>query len=320
MFADFPPKTTTFSLSIEIRIMKKVLSFAVLLMCYLSAIQSQDLIWEETFGTGCNQGQLATTYVSPNGNWTMTNTGTNAGSANTWYVSAMENGMNPGQCGTGCGSNRTLHVGNITVLGIQADQGASYYDSGVPSLCGLLPCGSTNRRIESPSINGLGYENLTVTFDYIEGGNATDNATLWYFNGTVWSQLEDTPKTLCCGGVACNGSLQGLWTERTVSLPVSSADNPGFKIGFRWINNDDGVATDPSFAVDNIRIFGSSINTGPEPCAGDFNDNGVIDFADLNFMLSEYGSTNSPADLNGDGEVNFTDLSIFLSFYGSECP
>jgi len=43
-------------------------------------------------------------------------------------------------------------------------------------------------------------------------------------------------------------------------LPASANNNPNVKIGFRWINNDDGDATDPSFAVDDIVL--SHADTG----------------------------------------------------------
>jgi agmatine deiminase len=56
-------------------------------------------------------------------------------------------------------------------------------------------------------------------------------------------------------------------------------------------------------------------------CAGDFNSDGLINFADLNIMLSEYGCLNAClTDLNSDGQVNFNDLHILLSLYGAICP
>ncbi|MCZ2141517.1 MAG: hypothetical protein LC096_09040, partial [Bacteroidia bacterium] len=56
------------------------------------------------------------------------------------------------------------------------------------------------------------------------------------------------PKTLTgCG-------FQGLWTSYTIQLPPSANNNPNVKIGFGWVNNDDGLGTDPSFAVDDITL------------------------------------------------------------------
>ena len=58
----------------------------------------------------------------------------------------------------------------------------------------------------------------------------------------------------------------------------------------------------------------------PTPCEGDFNDDGVVDGADLGALLSAWGPADgSPADLNGDGVVDGADLGILLSVWGP-CP
>jgi hypothetical protein len=271
------------------------------------------VFWSETFGSGCNQGQLATAFSSANGSWTVTNTGTNAGSANVWYVGATENNTGVGNCSTVCGTNATLHLGNVNVSIISADQGAAYYE-GLAGFCGLLPCGSTDKRVESPAISCMGKENIAVSFTYIEGGNAIDNATVWYYDGNSWSQLADPAKTF--SGIC---SPQGVWTNFTATLPASANDNPNVKIGFRWINNDDGDATDPSFAVDDIQFYGDDIASGE--CIGDFNSDGVINAADLLLFLGNFGcSSGCFADLTGDDAVNAADMLIFLGIFGTECP
>ncbi len=60
----------------------------------------------------------------------------------------------------------------------------------------------------------------------------------------------------------------------------------------------------------------------PHPCAGDANGDGVIDFIDLNVILSAFGTTGPPGfpgDFNNDGVVDFLDLNSVLSFFGSAC-
>jgi len=64
--------------------------------------------------------------------------------------------------------------------------------------------------------------------------------------------------------------------------------------------------------------------TIPAPASGlmgDLNGDGVVNFADLNIVLSAFGSTGvpgmTPGDANGDGVVNFADLNIVLSAFGS---
>ncbi|MCC5935635.1 MAG: hypothetical protein JJU35_15410, partial [Balneolales bacterium] len=88
----------------------------------------------------------------------------------------------------------------------------------------------------------------TLSFEYIENGDGTlDNHTLWYFDGTAWSLLADTPKTPLCG-------VQGQWQNFSIALPSSADNNPNVRIGFRWVNNDDAIGTDPSIAIYNIQL------------------------------------------------------------------
>ncbi len=58
-------------------------------------------------------------------------------------------------------------------------------------------------------------------------------------------------------------------------------------------------------------------------CPGDANGDRVVNFADLNIVLSSFGTTGAPGsvpgDLNGDGSVNFADLNLVLSAFGGPC-
>lgn len=58
-------------------------------------------------------------------------------------------------------------------------------------------------------------------------------------------------------------------------------------------------------------------------CPGDANGDRVVNFADLNVVLSSFGIIGTPGsvpgDLNGDGVVNFADLNEVLSFFGTVC-
>ncbi len=207
--------------------------------------------WTEDFGAGCNSGQSANVYTGIHGDWNISLTGLNEVTANTFYVSATENGSGVGNCGAACGSNRTLHVGST----MPVDPGAAYLETDAFTCSFIGWCSATDVRAESPGMNCTGQSGITLLFNYMEFGEGTnDNATLWYYNGATWSLLADLPKTLCCGGVTCNGSTQGLWTSYSIALPATADNNPLVKIGFRWVNNANGVGTDPSFAVDDIQL------------------------------------------------------------------
>ncbi len=62
----------------------------------------------------------------------------------------------------------------------------------------------------------------------------------------------------------------------------------------------------------------------PPPCFGDFNDDQLINAADLLILLSAinpaYCGQNCTADANNDGYVSTADLLLFLAYYGTACP
>jgi hypothetical protein len=56
-------------------------------------------------------------------------------------------------------------------------------------------------------------------------------------------------------------------------------------------------------------------------CPADVNGDGVVNFVDLNAVLTSFGQTglNLPGDTDGDGDVDFTDLNNVLSNFGVDC-
>lgn len=239
--------------------MKKI--YLIIAICTSAFVANAQVFWTEDFGTGCNQGQLASAYTGTNGAWTIASTGTNDANANTFFIGAQEAGNIIGACGTGCAGtvDATLHVGNTaltTPITLAADNGASYNTGG---LCGppFNICVTTNRRAESPIINCTGRSTITLSCGYMENGQTTlDDASLWYSpdGGTTWTLLNNMAKT-SLGTCA----PQGMWTAYSFALPASANNNAFVKIGFNWTNNDDGAGTDPSFAVDDIVLTATSV-------------------------------------------------------------
>jgi hypothetical protein len=231
--------------------MKKLYFFSALLLT--GFCNAQTAFWTEDFATGCNRGQLASAYTGTNGAWAITNTGTNDTYADGWYVSATAAGSGAQNCAESCltssNMNRSLHVGNaaIAIVNIGPDSGSTYLTG---TFCGGGICSVTHKRAESPTINCTGKTNLGVSFVYYENGEADDDATLWYSadGGITWTQIDALPKT---NTTACPGMLS-MWNEYSVNLPASANNNANVKIGFQWVNDNDGVGTDPSFAVDDV--------------------------------------------------------------------
>lgn len=208
---------------------------------------SQIVFWTETFdgsvcaaGSGCDPSLVV---------WNRVSMGGEGANANRFYVSCQENGSAAGVCGSGCGTDQSLHIGNVSTSAAAflfcptGDCGAAYDASGAAEVA--------NTRCESPTISCVGYSTITLNYNWIERGqNVLDNASVWYFDGTSWAFLYETPKTVNTG---CLG--QGRWTASiAVALPASANNNPNVKIGFRWINNGDGAGGDPSFAVDDVTL------------------------------------------------------------------
>lgn len=225
--------------------MKRIFTTIFICISLFTTLSAQQFYQEEFDGTVCAAGSGCDPSLV---GWSVSNTGANGANANAFFISCMENGNAAGQCGSGCGSDQSLHVGNVStstaafIFCPSGDCGAAYDDSS--------PGEVTNIRAESPVISCVGQSNITVSFVYIETGEGLDDdGSFWYFDGTTWAQINQIAKTNNAG---CAG--QGRWTALSFNLPASADNNPNVRIGFLWKNDGDGAASDPSFAVDDIRL------------------------------------------------------------------
>jgi hypothetical protein len=128
--------------------------------------------------------------------------------------------------------------------------GASFNETGANN--------ATYRLAQTPLINTTGYSGLTLLFDFIAYGSSAcsdDRAQLRLSTdgGATWpAGYQYCLTSVCCG--ACNGYSQGQWTLYTLALPAAFDNNPNVRVGFHWRNNGNGSGTDPSAAIDDIRI------------------------------------------------------------------
>jgi hypothetical protein len=100
-------------------------------------------------------------------------------------------------------------------------------------------------------------------------------------------------------------------TARVQAVPRAGSDGatdgaPGATIVSFTLNNDLRGFSRPS-----QRLF----------CPGDANGDSVVNFADLNAVLSQFGQSGQglAGDVTGDGVVNFSDLNTVLSAFGRIC-
>lgn len=193
-----------------------------------------NMIYQEAFDGGAN-------------GWTLNvPTGTNGTDNNFWTVGNDEAGNPVGTCGSAGGTNQSLYIESAFAF----STGAAY-DAG--GLCPILACPETNMRAESPTFSTIGQSNMTLDFNYIAGGDALiDNASVFYNAGAGWVLLTNTIKSATCAGG------QGLWTKYSVVLPAACDNQPNVQVGINWTNNDDGVGTDPSVAIDSVTVFSTT--------------------------------------------------------------
>ncbi|PCJ23457.1 MAG: hypothetical protein COA97_11580 [Flavobacteriales bacterium] len=228
------------------------MKFFLIILTFLTFLTSnaQVTIWSEDFdgngGSGSNWGALNQ------------NIGGQGANANLWYISCQENGETVGNCGLGCGTNQTLHLGSTTL----GDIGAAYDVGCMPGclVCDFFPafCSNTttNKRSQSQNINTIGQTTLTLNFNYIERGEGVnDDAIVEYSidGGATWLTLINTAKT----PLVCNP--QGQWTAFSIVLPVTTENITNLRIAYRWQNNTDAVGNDPTFAVNDITITKPSV-------------------------------------------------------------
>jgi hypothetical protein len=225
-------------------------------ICGLAAGTYYVTVTDTTGGSSVQNVIVYNETFDPAPGWTLNvPTGVNGTDPNFWVINDNEGGVIPPGCGVASNGNNSLHITSVFFPG-----GGAAYDAG--GLCGILFCPETNMRAESPVINTTGFSNLTLTFDFISMGDALiDNASVWYNDGLGWTQLSPSIKSVNCL------SGQGQWTAASFVLPPNTWNIPNLRIGFNWTNNDDGVGTDPSVAINNVLITSTTTLTGNASCS-----------------------------------------------------
>lgn len=180
--------------------------------------------------------------------WTLnTPTGANGADNNFWVINNNESGLPAGSCGA-VGGNNSLHITSVFF-----PNGGAAYDAG--GLCGLLFCPLTNQAASSGAISTLGRNTLSLEFDFIAGGDALiDNASVLYSidGGATYLPLTASIKSSTCPGG------QGLWQHYAAALPANAENIADLRVRINWTNNDDGIGTDPSVAINDVFITSAS--------------------------------------------------------------
>ncbi len=115
------------------------------------------------------------------------------------------------------------------------------------------------------------------------------------------------------------------------SPAIDAGDNTVLPMDAFDLDGDNDVTEAIPFDLDgNARVSGDTstvdigayeVQSATVPCAGDTNGDNIVNFVDLNAVLSAFGQTGPglSGDVDGDGDVDFTDLNTVLSAFGNEC-
>jgi hypothetical protein len=173
----------------------------------------------------------------------------------------------------------------------------------------IIPIPATPLTVAALDIDGDGQNDLTFTLDRVGAPDAL--ATLLSNNGAFDADritlhlAGSTPNSLILADLHEPVGDRG---ETVRALPEAIVLNVGSQA-----QGNIGVTIN----LNMTEVRGSA----PAPCPGDTNGDNIVNFADLNAVLSAFGQTGLglPADLNGDGVVNFSDLNAVLSAFGTGC-
>jgi hypothetical protein len=231
---------------------EKIIFIFLISLSSLSKIaQAQTIFWQENFGSGCSQGNLAnqSAPTPSNGTWNITNIGAQGAVSNDWFISATESGLPIGQCGDGCIStpsltNRTLHISS-NIPPPNLDPNAVYLQNA---------SSTTNKRVQSQLINCSLQSNIVFSFKYLSKGMpGADFAEVLFSEngGGAWQVLGIlAPSTGTCPS-------KGLWANQSYTLPATADGNTNVKIAFRWENLNSVGPGNISVAIDEITLSGT---------------------------------------------------------------
>lgn len=145
----------------------------------------------------------------------------------------------------------------------------------------------------------------------LTGDRAVADVTLTNIQPVYWSGTEYADGsawiihfTSGFGVWSFKSGNRHAWAVRDGDVAPADADNDGIE------DSADNclLAANPSQIDSDVDGFGNA-------CDPDFNNDGVVNVADLAIMKSAFFSADPNADLNDDGVVSFEDLAIMKSFF-----
>lgn len=127
--------------------------------------------------------------------------------------------------------------------------------------------------------------------------------------GSTWTNLE----VVGPGG----SEVSGGWFHKAFRI-ADVFPSPSNQFRVRFIASDLGSGSVVEAGVDAIEIFG--YDCGSTNCAADRNNDGVLNFFDVQDFLNDFAAQDASADINNDGQWNFFDAQAYLGLFAAGCP
>lgn len=245
-----------------------------------------------------------------------------------------------------------LMLAGAAMAGVPAPYTLTFNPADVPGAIvdfGALPPGVTaffeGTRIGQSVESALEYEFMGERIGMGYRAPGADEITNTYFPGVATTLLFKFDQPVPAAGAFIRGAHtaginpafeinfaaydeQGTLYSTSVKLPEAGQGdgNAPIFIGIVAAPGSPGI-TAIDFAPNGIggiacadlRPGGPAI--GAPSCPGDTNGDGVVDFLDLNAVLSDFGLTapGLAGDVDDDGDCDFVDLNIVLGAFGTTC-
>lgn len=195
------------------------------------------------------------------------------------------------------------------------------------------PTAKANRQYVS---NGVYPVSLRITDS--NGVTATDTINVTVFGATT--SLASVNPANGNQGTSQPVTLSGVNLKNLTNASMVTVSGTGVTVSGTPIPNAEGTqVTGLSFVITanapptarNVTVSNTdgnatlnmafAVTEANPPCPGDTNGDLIINFADLNTVLAQFGQTapGLAGDVNDDGTVNFADLNIVLANFGVVC-
>lgn len=153
----------------------------------------------------------------------------------------------------------------------------------------------------------LGVEQATYDHAGIEVSN----------NGSTWVEIWHNPAG---SGLSINDNS---WQFQSFDISAIADNQPTVYV--RWfLGATDGSVQYAGWNIDDVQIKAVTPPAPPTNCAGDANNDLVVDFDDISSTIANWGASYTPGsdglgDSNDDGSVDFDDISATIAAWGQPC-